>query len=254
MLKRYLRSLKEGTEQLNYGRAIITRWAAEAFRAKENGPVRVLDLGCGHGDDLVNIARAISPRPAELFAIEAYPPNQAEARGRGIAVADVNLETAVYPYDDSFFDLIVANQIIEHTKEIFWIFGECSRILKPDGMMIVGVPNLASFHNRILLLCGDQPSSIELLGPHVRGIAVPGFRRFIEADGVFRVGRIRGSNFYPLPPFLSRVASFLFPRFAVSIFFLIKKHPHAKQFNPLASRFFETNFIQHTGRHTGESR
>jgi SAM-dependent methyltransferase len=207
-------------------------------------PARILDLGCGHGEDLLNIARALAPRPTELYGIEAYPPNQEDARRRGIAIADLNLENTVYPYDDASFDCIIANQIIEHTKEIFWIFGECSRILKPNGIMIVGVPNLASFHNRMLLIFGDQPSSIELLGPHVRGIAAPGFRRFIEADGVFRIERIAGTNFYPLPPAFSRIVSSLFPRLAVSLFFLLRKAEPTKRFDPLATRFFETNFLR----------
>ncbi len=245
MFKEYIRSLKEGTEHLNFGREIIAGWAAAAFPPSVSAdPVSVLDLGCGRGEDLANVRKALGDRKTHLYGIEAYEAYRDEARRKGVEVAEVNLEHAVYPFEDASMDLIVANQIIEHTKEIFWIFSECSRLLKPRGLMVVGLPNLASLHNRILLLFGDQPSSIELLGPHVRGICAPGFRRFIEADGVFRVEDIKGSNFYPLPSGLSGFFSRVFPRLSVSLFFLIRKLDHAKRFDPLATRFYETNFLR----------
>ncbi len=245
MFKDYVRALKEGTEHLNFGREIIAEWSAAAFPpAASSEPVSVLDLGCGRGDDLVNVRNALGTRATRLYGIEAWGPSREGARGRGIEAVDVNLENGVYPFPDASMDLIIANQIIEHTKEIFWIFSECGRLLKTGGLIIVGVPNLASLHNRILLLFGDQPSSIELLGPHVRGITVAGFRRFIEADGIFRIEQVRGSNFYPLPPALSRLLSAALPRLSVSLFFLIRKTPGAGRFDPLASRFYETNYLR----------
>jgi SAM-dependent methyltransferase len=251
-MKEFFRRLKEGTESLNYGREIVARWAADLFPPNGTLPatVTVLDLGCGHGHDLANVRTAIAPRTTRLLGIENYPQNQEDARKQGIEIASIDLERAPFPWPDESVDLIIANQIIEHTKEIFWIFSECSRALKPGGAMIIGVPNLASLHNRVLLLFGDQPSSIELLGPHVRGITVPGFRRFIEADGFFTVEEIRGSNMYPFPQRAGAVLSRLFPRLSVSIFFLIKKNRPSGLFRDvLATRFYETNF--YTGAANG---
>jgi SAM-dependent methyltransferase len=244
-MKGFLRRLKEGTVSLNYGREIIAGWSKELLYSRGDREVlNILDLGCGHGDDLVNVRNALGEKNVRLLGVESYPPSQEDARRKGIEVADVDLERSVYPYPDNSMDMIIANQIIEHTKEIFWIFSECSRILMLNGVMIVGVPNLASLHNRILLLVGDQPSSIELLGPHVRGMTLPGFRRFIEADNIFKVESSKGSNFYPFPPLLSRPLSRLFPRLSVSIFILIRKVHPTKQFKEvLASRFYQTNFF-----------
>jgi SAM-dependent methyltransferase len=244
-MRALLRRLKAGTEPLNYGRAIVAGWARQVLSPLAGrGALDVLDLGCGRGDDLVNIRAALGEAPVRLHGIESWAPNQEAARALGIAIEDVDLERATYPYPDGSMDLIVANQIVEHTKEIFWIFSECSRILRPDGVLIVGVPNLASLHNRILLLAGEQPSTIEPLSAHIRGFTVPGFRRLIEADAIFRVEAVSGSNFYPFPPFLSRLLSRLFPRLSVSIFFLVRKVHPTRQFKEvLASRFFETSYF-----------
>ena len=243
-MKAFLRRLKEGTVGLNYGRDIIAQWIDEKLTQETHSDsIDILDLGCGHGDDLLNVRSTPGERKIRLHGIEAYGPNQEEARQKGIDVANIDLERSVYPYADNSIDVIIANQIIEHTKEIFWIFSECSRILKLNGIMIVGIPNLASLHNRVLLLAGDQPSSIELLGPHVRGITLPGFRRFIEADEIFKIESVKGSNFYPFPPFMSRSLSRIFPRLSVSIFILIRKiHPSKKFKDVLSTRFYQTNF------------
>lgn len=133
------------------------------------------------------------------------------------------------------------NQLLEHTKEIFWIFGEISRVLKPKGMCIVGVPNLASFHNRLFLCGGRQPTSIRMLGPHVRGITKKDFIDFIETDGFFKVTGFKGSNFYPFPCTIAKVLSKLFPSAAVSIFFQIQRTEREGNFlEVLDTRFFET--------------
>jgi len=246
-VREYFRKLKEGTEFLNYGRDIIASWVAEKTAAvPATVPMNVLDLGCSNGDDLLNVQRCLAEfhRNGKLFGIESYAPSVAVATERGIAVSCVDLERSRYPYADGTFDFIIANQIVEHTKEIFWMFSECSRILKHNGYLIVGVPNLASLHNRILLMLGDQPSSIELLGPHLRGVTKNGFVRFIEADGIFSVEEVRGANFYPFPIRINRILSHLFPTVSVSIFFLVRKvHPTKRFIDVLRTRFYETNYF-----------
>ena len=41
---------------------------------------------------------------------------------------------------------------------------EFSRVLKVGGQIIVGLPNLAALHRRILLLLGKQPTCIRANG------------------------------------------------------------------------------------------
>ena len=85
----------------------------------------------------------------------------------------IDLEKDIFPYDNDFFDVIIVNQILEHTKELFWIFHEATRVLTVGGKLIIGVPNLASLHNRILLLTGQHPTPIKSSSPHVRGFTRP---------------------------------------------------------------------------------
>jgi hypothetical protein len=61
------------------------------------------------------------------------------------------------------------------------------------------VPNLASFHNRVMLAFGYQPSSIRTFGPHIRGLTYRQTREYLEYGGFFTTQRVVGIGFYPLP-------------------------------------------------------
>lgn len=209
-LYNFLYNLKRGTEELNYGRDIIVKWAEEyAINKKE---LKILDLGLGKGEDLLNI-RKCKDIYIELYGLESYEPNIIKAQQNNINVCQFNLENNIFPYKDGSFDIIIANQVLEHTKEIFWIFSEVSRVLKKDSIFIIGVPNLASLHNRIALLVGMQPPSIKVLGPHVRGYVEKSFIEFIEADDYFKCLETKGSNFYPFPEKISRILSKNFKKY-----------------------------------------
>jgi SAM-dependent methyltransferase len=58
------------------------------------------------------------------------------ARG-GIAMSG---ELGVLPFGDREFDLVCAFDVIEHVDDDRRVFGEVSRVLKDDGVLIVSVP------------------------------------------------------------------------------------------------------------------
>ena len=238
-----LRRLKSGTEELNYGREIIARWARLHF-GDAAGRGSVLDIGVGHGDDLLNIRRSCAT-PLDLHGIECYPPNVKLAEQRGILVQSLDIERERFPYPDASFDLVVANQVIEHTKEIFFIFSEISRVLKNGGLAIVGVPNLGALHNRIALLLGLQPPAIRVLGPHVRGFTRSGLAEFVVTGGFFDLEEFAGSNFYPLPRPVSQWMARTFPGLAVGSFYKLRRTNQGGSFvEALDERFFETPYYR----------
>jgi SAM-dependent methyltransferase len=245
-MRKFLLKLKAGTEELNYGRDILANYVLEI--ASDKTQLRILDIGLGSGKDLLNIRRkCLETRPqmkTELFGLECYPPNVEAARKHGIQVYSVNIETEKFPFESGFFDVVLSNQTLEHTKEVYWIFSEISRVLKPQGFVLTGVPNLASLHNRVALLFGIQPTSIQVLGPHVRGFTAPGFTEFVETDGYFINKAVKGSNFYPFPPSISRFLSRLLPLMSVGLFFKTQRTSKPGVFiEVLKSRFFETPFF-----------
>ncbi len=114
----------------------------------------------------------------------------------------------LFPFAPASLDVVMANQILEHTKELFWIMDQVSRSLKEGGHFLIGVPNLASLHNRILLALGRQPSPIKNNSAHVRGYTKPDMKALLESGfpGGYELKNFGGSNFYPFPGFVARAS------------------------------------------------
>ena len=211
---------------LVFGRDIITGWYA-AYADEHPGPFKVLDLGCGTCADLLSMKETVHSTVmygADSYDEKKYDDSQT-AIDHGVTLYRIDIEHERIPVEDGFFDVVVSNQTFEHMKDIFWVTSEASRVVKKGGMVIVGVPNLAALHNRIWLLMGEQPSAIEILGPHIRGYTAPGFKRYIEKDGFFKVVDVKGSAFWPFPIRVSQFMSMMFPRWSTSIFFMMVRTP-----------------------------
>jgi SAM-dependent methyltransferase len=169
------------------------------------------------------MAADICPSAAR-FGLETYPPN-VEILKRRHEVISLDLEKDPFPFEDESIDVVMSNQVLEHVKEIFWILHQVSRVIRVGGYMIIGVPNLASFHNRLLLLFGMQPTSIQNHSAHVRGYTKHDIMRMLQMifpDG-YELEDFKGSNFYPLPPAAAKPMAKLLPNSAWGIFFLLKK-------------------------------
>lgn len=227
---------------LNYGRHQVENFFSTI---QKDDYKMVLDIGAGHGDDLL-IARKFNNN-AQLHGIEVYPPYAEELRQTGITVHSLNIETDRLPFTNEALDVVIANQIMEHVKEIFWLLHEISRTLRIGGSLILGVPNLASLHNRLMLLFGEQPSTIQNNSAHVRGYTKKDLFRLLNScfPGGYKLQLFGGSNFYPLPPAMAKPLAKIFPNAAWSIFLLFRKvKSYDKQFLefPVVNQL-ETNFF-----------
>jgi ubiquinone/menaquinone biosynthesis C-methylase UbiE len=224
---------------LNYGRRHIRSFAKRIEKADI-----VLDLGAGSGADLA-LFREVHPKAA-LVAVESYQPNIQKLENSGIRAIQLNIERDSLPYEDESVDVIMGNQILEHCKEIWWITHEVSRVLKKNGSFIVGVPNLASLHNRVLLAIGRQPTCLQNNSAHVRGYTKGDFMAFLNSSqkDLYELRDFKGSNFYPFPPGLANPLSEIFPTLSVGIFFrFVKKEQYNRNIltYPI-SHNLETNF------------
>ncbi|SIO49024.1 class I SAM-dependent methyltransferase [Chitinophaga niabensis] len=225
---------------LNYGRQSI-----RTFLKTVSSPKTLLDLGAGSGNDLL-IGKSIHPE-ATLTGVECYEPNIEKLNKLGIYTVKLNIEKDCLPFENESIDVVMANQILEHCKEIWWITHEVSRVLKVGGSFIVGVPNLASFHNRILLLFGRQPTCIQNNSAHVRGYTKKDFLNFLNGvqEDLYKLQGFKGSNFYPFPPLIAKTLSSILPTHSVGIFFhLVKNTPYKGKFleYPIKKQL-ETNFF-----------
>jgi SAM-dependent methyltransferase len=225
---------------LNYGRNVLAR-----FLKKRKSCGSALDIGAGHGDDLAIVSRFYPE--ARRHAIECYPPYVKELQAQGVKVETLNIERDEFPFNTESLDVVIANQILEHTKEIFWILDQTSNVLKVGGSLLIGVPNLAALHNRVLLAVGRQPSPLKNNSAHIRGFTKPDVRALLDSvwPGGYHLKGFGGGNFYPFPPVIARPLAWLFPTMAASIFFhFVKQKPYQREFlkYPVEQKL-ETNFF-----------
>ena len=100
---------------------------------------RVLDIGCGVGDFL----SAVKQRGFEVVGIE--PSEQA----RMIAKERIGVEpldpSALLTLPSASFDVITMWHVLEHVDDLQAEISELSRLLKPDGTLILALPNFKSF-------------------------------------------------------------------------------------------------------------
>ena len=121
---------------------------------------RLLDVGCADGNLTIHLKEALESSAA--FGIEISQQRAEIARAKGIEVIQMDIEETALPFDDSTFDVILCGELMEHLYNPSHLLREIFRCLKPGGNCIIVIPNLASWHSRLLLLFGYQPYSMSV--------------------------------------------------------------------------------------------
>jgi len=177
---------------------------------------RIIDLGCADGEFALKIAERAKTK--EIYGAEFLRETCQRARGKGIKVCRADLNKRL-PFEDGFFDVVHANQVLEHLPGTDCFTKEVHRILKPGGYAVISTPNLASLHNIFSLLLGKQPfaahvSNEVILGNsldpkhgmrhaskgevHIRIFTMEALRELFEYHG-FAVEKMIGVGYYPFP-------------------------------------------------------
>jgi len=207
-----------------------------------------IDLGCGNGDDLM-VVKKYNPK-AKCVGVDFGDRNKEGLLEKGIEFVSMNIENQLLPFESETIDLIIANQVLEHTKEIYWINHEIFRTLRVGGYLYVGVPNILSLHNRILGLFGIHATCLKMISAHVRGFSKKDTILFYReiAGNFLTIEKFYGSQFYPFSRRIARPLAKAFPSFAFSIFFLIKKTGdyQGEFIRWLSENLLETNFYKGT--------
>jgi 2-polyprenyl-3-methyl-5-hydroxy-6-metoxy-1,4-benzoquinol methylase len=100
----------------------------------------LLDVGCGSGT-LPGLLKQRGFQPVGVdFSAEAARVAETE---NGVRVFVGSLEQAKFP--DECFDMVTLFHVMEHVSEPRGVLAEVSRVLKPDGVIVLQVPNIDSW-------------------------------------------------------------------------------------------------------------
>ena len=96
-----------------------------------NDKARVLDVGCGDGSFTTMIAAKV--QSSHVFGMDILAQklaNELACKGINVVPADANRP---FPFKDGTFDIVVANQLIEHLPDTDNFVKEAYRILRGGG-------------------------------------------------------------------------------------------------------------------------
>jgi SAM-dependent methyltransferase len=122
---------------------------ASRLRSTTLPPAPILEFGCGTGD----LANRLSLDGYDVTACDiaeemigtaqrTFP--QARVRWTRIPTGPTRL-----PFADGSFEAVVSSSVYEYIDNVDQAFRECARVLAPDGVLILTVPNPTHFNRRI---------------------------------------------------------------------------------------------------------
>jgi SAM-dependent methyltransferase len=130
------------------------------------------------------------------------------------------------PFADDSFELVHANQVIEHVHDLDLFVTEIARVLRPGGRAIICTENLASWHNIAALMLGFMPFSLTNISSrgaignpfnlastpagelekswfHTRVLTAVGLEHLLRVHDLDVVARF-AAGYHPLPPRVAR--------------------------------------------------
>lgn len=156
------------------------------FKKIGSDRIKLLDIGC-YTSELHDF---LPHKRVEYHGIDLDAEGSIISRKKGVIThkADVDL-TGLSGITDKF-DVIVASEILEHLKYPVTLIEEIRRLLKPNGRVLIALPNENTIINRILFFFGRgvDAEAFSQRGKHLHFPTIQQSRDFL--DQFFRIEQV----------------------------------------------------------------
>lgn len=142
---------------------------------------RILDVGCGTGSVSLFLKRAGG---SELVGLEPSSERAEKARSRGLNVLHGAFPTDLLPPNHDF-DTVVFADVLEHLPDPAAALRSAKDYLKPNGVILASLPNVAHWSVRWNLVRGRwdyEPCGI-MDATHLRWFTKRSLHRLFETSG-----------------------------------------------------------------------
>jgi len=129
-------------------RALRAVWERSRLRLADpwrRPGARLLEAGCGRGTFLAAaVAAGWDATGVELGDAA----SRAASRRAGVTVHSGTIDTP--RFDDAWFDVVAAWDVIEHVPDPAAFLAECRRVLRPGGGLLLSCPNVSTWPPKLL--------------------------------------------------------------------------------------------------------
>jgi len=116
---------------------------------------KILDLGRGRGDFLLQCYR----EGLDVIGVDINPEyieiSEEKIKNNGFKPNIILAKGEELPFEDSYFDFINCNEVLEHTNNPEKVLSEIYRVLKKDGVVFISIHNrfgMKDGHYKLLFL------------------------------------------------------------------------------------------------------
>ena len=141
------------SENKTHGRIYSNHGNPPLIALLQPGCHRLLDVGCGAGD---NAALLKSRYPESHVHGITHSESEGEiARRHMVHCWIFDIEGALPSVlDNQKFDTLMFSHVLEHLREPAAVLARFSRLLNPGGIVLIAIPNILSWRQRIQFLFG----------------------------------------------------------------------------------------------------
>lgn len=127
-------------EQPGTDKAVPNRRVDKTLKILAGGS-RLLDIGCGSGELLL----AVQTRYEAVYGIDIAEVAVHAARQQGIQAQVIDLGQEELPFPDQYFETVTILSTLQYFQDLYFVLGECNRVMTPSGMLLLSVPNMRAF-------------------------------------------------------------------------------------------------------------
>lgn len=139
-------------------------WQKKFFPFKEFSKRNVLEIGIGHGTDLIQFAL----NDANCYGVDitdshiSLTKKNFELRHKNVVIHKVDATNI--DFKDSYFDCVYSFGVLHHVPEFDSCLENINRVLKPGGTLAIALYNKYSFSHLTLILRGLMNGKLFKLG------------------------------------------------------------------------------------------
>lgn len=117
---------------------------------------KLLDVGCGVG----TISRQLQKQDFEVYGIDFSSVAIKKAKEKGINAIECDVDKDGIPFENNYFDVVWAGDVVEHVFDPIFLLKEISRVVKPSGKVLLTTPNNFHLKRRLsVFILGKSPQS-----------------------------------------------------------------------------------------------